>query len=236
MKQLLTKLGLRVDAMSLRERAMVFAAVVAVVVFVAWALLLSPLFARQSILRAQISQNQNNIAGIDDEITRKVTAYSIDPDLANRKRLDTLQVDVTALGSRLRGMRDTLVQPEKMTGLLESMLRANAGLQLTAMRTLPVTPLAEGAYVIPEPAAARAPGAPPAPVPLPKAGYLLYRHGVELTVRGGYLEMVGYLSTLENMPARLYWDKVALNVEQYPNATLTLTVYTLSLDQKWIQL
>ncbi len=38
------------------------------------------------------------------------------------------------------------------------------------------------------------------------------------------------------MPTQLFWGKAKLEVEEYPNARLTLTLYTLSLDQKWMTL
>ena len=68
------------------------------------------------------------------------------------------------------------------------------------------------------------------------ASELLYRHGVELIVRGNYLDMVDYLDALEALPIQLFWTRAALEVEQYPNARLSLTVYTLSLDKKWMKL
>lgn len=231
MKPLLIKLGGRIDAMTLRERVMVFAASAAVIVFVAHALLLSPLFARQAALRAQVAQNQNNIAGIDDEITRKVTAFEPDPDVANRARLAKTKADVNAMAARLRAAQNGLVAPEKMAAVLETILRSNGRLRLAGMKTLPVAPLAEGMYTVPPAATGAAPAAAPA-----QSAYLLYRHGVELTVRGNYLDMVSYMGALEEMPTRLFWDGATLAVDEYPNATLTLRVYTLSLDQKWIQL
>jgi MSHA biogenesis protein MshJ len=230
MKQLFLKLGMRVDAMTLRERVLLFAATAGVIVFVAYALLLAPLFARQNALRAQVAQNQNNINGIEEDVTRKVNAYAVDPDAANRARLAAAKGEVAELATRLRTMQNGLVAPEKMAGVLETILRSNARLRLTGMKTLPVAPVSEGMVVTPA-ATPAAPGATPA-----KPAYLLYRHGVELTVRGSYLDMVGYMSALEGMSTRLFWDNATMEVDQYPNATLTLSVYTLSLDQKWIQL
>jgi MSHA biogenesis protein MshJ len=65
---------------------------------------------------------------------------------------------------------------------------------------------------------------------------LLYRHGVEVTVRGNYLDMVDYMSALEAMPTRLFWGQAQLDVEEYPASRMTLTLYTLSLDRNWMKL
>jgi len=55
-----------------------------------------------------------------------------------------------------------------------------------------------------------------------------YRHGVELTLKGSYFDLVQYLAQLERLPARLLWGRTELQVEQYPEVRLTVQVRTLS--------
>jgi MSHA biogenesis protein MshJ len=251
MKQRLLDLAARVDALSLRERALMFAAVAGVMVFLVHAVALGPLFKAQDALRAQVDQQRNNMMGLDGEITAKVRAYENDPDAPTRARLASVKEETARMHNALLAMEHGLVPAERMGPLVESILRANGRLKLVSMRTLPVEPVtgeqpgnapearaqaqpAQPVGVAPvqiQPAAQ--PGAAPA---LPKASELLYRHGVEVTVRGSYLDMVDYMSALEAMPTRLFWGRAQLDVEQYPSARLTLTLYTLSLDRKWMKL
>lgn len=230
MKAQLLKLQAKIDAMSMRERAMVFAAAAAAIVFMLYALLLDPLFVRQKILRDQISQQQNNMQGIDAEITATVQAHAIDPDQPNRARLAAIRAASDKLSASLRTMHNSLVPPERIAPLLETILKANTRLRLVSMKSLPVSPLIGGA-LDGDPAAPEAAPATPA-----QAGRAIYRHGVELTVRGNYLDMVNYMDALEAMPTQLFWGKARLDVEDYPNARLTLRLYTLSLDKKWMKL
>jgi MSHA biogenesis protein MshJ len=116
-------------------------------------------------------------------------------------------------------MQQGLVAPERMAPLLESILRANGHLKMVSVRTLPVEPLSG--------IGARKDG--------PKHE-LLFRHAVELTVRGSYLDMVDYMTALESLPTQLFWGKAQLEVEEYPTVRLTLTLTTLSLDEKWMKL
>lgn len=242
MKALYLKWSTRLDAMSLRERALVFAASAALIVFVVYSLLLSPLFLKQKVLQDQVARNQNNIAGVDDEIARKIDGFVLDPDVGNRARLLAIQAETAALSESLRALQHGLVAPERMSALLEKILRANGRLKLVGLRTLDVVPTSEGSYDAALPVlAAPAPvtpgqSAPPPAAPQPKPMNLLFRHGVELTLRGNYLDMVGYMQALEGMPTQLFWGRAALAVDTYPVATLTLTLYTLSLDKKWVKL
>ncbi|MGZ8293083.1 MAG: hypothetical protein ACXW2U_05670 [Telluria sp.] len=233
MKARLMVLAARIDALSLRERAMVFAAAAAAIVFVAYSVMLGPLFERQKALRTQIDQARNNIGGIDAEITAKVQGFAVDPDAPNRALLARVNGDIAALGAELRAMEQGMVAPERVAALLESILAANGKLSLVSMRTLPVSPVTETSY---NPAAATAAAATPGAEPAPAPVTLLYRHGVEITLRGNYLDMVGYMNALEAMPTRMLWGSAVLDVEEYPNSRLTLTLYTMSLDRKWMKL
>jgi MSHA biogenesis protein MshJ len=231
MKQHWLRYSARIDALSLRERVLVFAAAAASIVFVAWIAVLGPMLAHHAALRAKIAQLQNNLVGVDGEITQKLEAYQADPDAATRDQLAKARTEAAGLADQLRAMQKGLVPPERIAELLGTLLRANGRLQLASMKTLPVTPLSDLAEAAKPPAAATPPAA-----PQDKAAGLLYRHGVQIAVRGNYLDMVNYMSALETMPTQLFWGKAQLEVEQYPTSRLTLTLYTLSLDSKWMKL
>lgn len=230
-KQRVLQLAARIDALSLRERGMVFGATIAVLAFAGHTVVLAPQDAKQAALRTQIEQQQSAIAAIDGEITARVEGSRIDPDAQARTRLNTMQQEMGQLGSELLALEHGLVPPERMGPLLESILRANGRLKLVSMRTLPAEPLAAPG------AASAAPAAPATPAATVGGDVpLLYRHGVEVTVRGNYLDMVDYMSTLDAMPTRMFWGRAQLDVETYPTARLTLTLHTLSLDRQWMKL
>jgi MSHA biogenesis protein MshJ len=231
MKQRWQQWCAKVDALGQRERVVAFAGVAAVIVFAAWCFVLGPMFGKYEALRAQIAQAHNNLAGVDAEITQKLVAAQQDPDQANHDRLEQVQADTARLADSLRAMQKGLVPPDRMAPLLGTILRANGRLQLASMKTLPVAPVSDlAAAVAPEPAAKDARPAAGA------GGALLYRHGVQVAVRGNYLDMLSYMSALEAMPTQLFWGRADLEVEQYPTSRLTLTLYTLSLDPTWMKL
>lgn len=233
MKAQLLQLKARIEALSLRERAMVFAATAAVIVFAGHALVLAPMFAEQAALRTQVAQQIDAATATDAEIAARVQAFQVDPDAASRARLNSINQELGQLSQQLLAIEHGLVPPERIAPLLESILRANGKLKLVSMRTLPVEPLSG-----PPGAAAQAAPVEPAPGAASSAADvpLLYRHGVEVTVRGNYLDMVDYMSALEALPTRMFWGRAQLDVEEYPAARLTLTLHTLSLDRQWMKL
>jgi MSHA biogenesis protein MshJ len=235
MKQRWQKFAARVDALSQRERIMGFAASAAVLYAVAQVGVIGPLLRKQELLKIQVVQQQNNIAGINTEITQKLKEAEADPDAPVRARLAATREESARLGESLRSMQQGLVPPDRVAPLLESILRANGRLKMVSLRTLPVESLsslgAKKDSAAEEPAA----GAAGTTKPMPKRE-LLFRHGVEVSMRGSYLDMVDYMTALEGLPTQLFWGKAQLEVEEYPSVRLTLTLYTLSLDEKWMKL
>jgi len=237
-KQRWHQLSARIDARSQRERVLVFAALLAALACIAQFTTFGPLQRKQDALRSQIAQQQTGIDSANAEIVQKLEQAQIDPDAPLRARLDAVRGETERLSSDLRAMQRGLVPPERIAPLLESILRANGRLKLVSVRTLPVDPLS--AIVAAGEKGKAAVAAPAAPVTGSVVSgshpELLFRHGVELTARGSYLDMVDYMAALEALPTQLFWGRAQLEVEEYPTVRLTLTLYTLSLDEKWMKL
>lgn len=238
MKQYWQRLVSRIDALSLRERAMIFAMAAVILITLVTTVLLDPQFARQKQLSERIKQEQEKTAEIQAEIQQKVRAQATDPDAANRMRLQALKQQSAQMQGAMRDVQKGLVPPDKMSELLENILKQNGRLRLVSLKTLPVTDLNELVATESKTAGektAAAPASPAKPVNQPAAGFV-YMHGVEIMVQGGYLDMMNYLAALEAMPWQLFWGRAKLSVDEYPKTTLTLTLFTLSLDKAWLNI
>ena len=167
------------------------------------------------------------------QIQALIANSNADPDAMLRTKLAQLREQSDRNGKTLAEIQGALVPPQRMPALLEDILRRNHALRLVALKTLPVTGLAE-----PE-AAVVSKTATETDKPVPKsapAASLVYKHGVELTVSGSYADLVHYLTELEALPWHMFWAKADLDVEQYPKVNLTLRLYTLSLDPAWLSI
>ena len=216
----------RIDDMSLRERAMIFAAAGFVVISLINSILLDPLLAKQKILSAQVIQQQEKMKELQAAIQSLLQARHDDESSPLRMRSAQLKQQLHDLDGYLQNRRSRLVEPDKMAGLLKQVLGKNGGLQLVEMKPLPVSPLIE------KPEAEN--GAGQAAAHDHDGQKQIFKHGVQISVRGGYLELLRYVSALERMPAQMFWGEVSMKVEQYPYSVLTLTLYTLSLDEIWL--
>lgn len=236
MKRLWQRYLEKMDGASLRERVLIFGAAALVLVALLNALLIEPQFAAQKRLSREVAQRQGEIKAIQEQLQKVALARQASPDQAMQRQLATLRQRVAETEARLAEEQRKFAPPEQVGALLDQMLSRNRRLQLVDMRTLPVASLAGGAPEADKPApqkpAAEKPAA--AKPAVPAATSQIYRHGVEITVSGSYLDLLAYLKDLEKLPSQLYWGKIDLSVSTHPQVTLKLSVYTLSLDLSWL--
>lgn len=222
MKAQLDKIVAKIDGMSLRERALIFAAAAFLLVSMIDSLLFAPQMDKQKMLSAQVVQQQEKMKEAQAQIAALLQARQADANSPQRERIRVLRQQIADGDAYLKDRRDKLVPPEKMPQLLEQVLNKNDRLKLVSLNTLPVSLLIE-----PSPDA-------PA-VPVTGAEKQIYKHGVKITVRGSYADLLQYLTALEKLPTQMYWGAADMGVVQYPVVELTLTLYTLSLDKTWLQ-
>lgn len=213
----------RVDDLALRERVLIFAAAAFVVISLIDTFLLAPLLAKQKAMAGQVMVQQEKMQELQAQVATLEQARRDDEKSPLRTRLAQLKEQMEEHDRYLQSRRDRLVEPDKMAALLEQVLNRNGKLQLVALKTLPASPLVE-------------PSADKMKTQIDQSAgqRQIFKHGVQLTVRGSYQDFLGYLAALEKLPTQMFWGEVSLNVERYPEAVLTVTLYTLSMDETWL--
>ncbi len=221
------KLVSKIDVLSVRERVIIFVAAAFLLVSLINSIFLDPLLAKQKKLSLQVVQQQEKMKEIQASLAALVQAKNNDANSPLRERIKLLKQQISEGEAYLKSRRDKLVPPEKMGELLQQVLSKNAHLQLVALETLPAAPLIE------PPQAKQDSGT----VTVKSAGLerQIYKHGVKITVRGSYADLLQYLTALEKLPTQMFWGAAKMDVHRYPTAELTLTLYTLSLDATWLR-
>ena len=139
-----------------------------------------------------------------------------------RQRIAQLEAETRQLDTRLEQSLAGYVPASAMHSTLRDMLESLGGLELTELRNLPPTVVARA-----EPADANA-----ATGNAEQALSRVYRHSVELTLRGDYRELQRYVQALERLPQRLMVDRVSIQAgAAYPPARMVLRVHTFSFEE-----
>jgi MSHA biogenesis protein MshJ len=223
------KVSGRYDALNKRERLIVLAAAMLLAYALMDAMFLAPLLTRQRQAAQELAQRQILLRQLREQVEQLARARAVDPDAANRTRLDQTRQRLKELGEDIETQSAQLIPPERMRGVLEKFLASRPRLQLAELKTLPRTTV-----VLPGEARPGAAGRDKTAGRDPDAGAVLYKHGIEMTLKGRYLDLLEYLRDVEGLPDRLYWDKVELLVQEYPVVVLKITLYTVSMDRAWL--
>jgi MSHA biogenesis protein MshJ len=202
MKQHWQRFAGRIDEMTLRQRAMLFATVSLLVVVFAHVALIEPLLLRQKTLIDRGARDQSQLAAVRAQIEGLLKEEQGDTKDPAQLALRELEARLAELDNTLAARKGAFVAPNRLPELLRNLLGPGRSIRLESLRTLPAVQVRGGAE--------------------------LYRHGLELSLRGSYFDLMQYLNDLEKMPSRLLWGGLDLQVEQYPEVRVMLQIHTLS--------
>lgn len=209
--------GARFDQLQRRERVLVLG-VVLVLLYAFWSLLFGqPLAKRQALLTSQLVQAEKAWASKQQQLQQLQSHSQLDPDAAMRAQLTQVKQDIAQLDQQLQQAAVGLVRAQELPHILEQVLLKTGKLKLISLQTLALEELTLVAS--PEPGLES----------VPDAG--VFKHPVRLEVTGDYFAVREYLTALEQLPWRFYWDSLEYEVERYPRARAILTVYTLSSER-----
>lgn len=213
------------DARAPRERLMLIGAALAAVLLLGDSLWLTPAFKQWSQARARQLAATTALQRLNDDLARQGNEARAQ-ELQLRQDIARLRERVQQGGDALRG--SALIAAADMLPVLDQLLTRVGSLRMQSMQSLGRTEITAGAI--------GATGSVPTASAAANGGPVLYRHGVELTVEGSFADLLAYLQALEAMPQRVLWAGAQLKVEHHPKASLTLRLYTLSLDRTWLEI
>lgn len=212
----------RIDALSLRERAVLFVGVLAAVYLVASNVAFQSLFTERSRLDRELASKREQTRALQDQVEKIAAERGRDPNEVNRQRLVELKARLRDREGALSTVLHGVVSPREMARMVEQVLSRNRALTVVSVENLAPVPLTEDA------GHAAADGAKPA------AAGGMFKHGLRIELTGQYLDIMRYLHTLETLPWKVFWGEVRLETMNYPLSRVTLVIFTLSLDDAWI--
>ena len=223
-------LAARIDALTLRERGFVMAGVLAVTYFLWIGLVAQPMEKRQREMNGNLERITAEIAGLNALSQALMQQAREDPNAIHRAELESLKAELAQLNNDLAGTTDHLVPPGQMARVLEAMLRGTGGLQLQQVTSLGSSPLVPDKEKPAAKATADQADAQDADEPVRS----VHKHGVRLELQGSFFSVLEFLHKLEQLEWKFFWDAVEFRVVDYPDATVEITVYTISMEPTWI--
>jgi MSHA biogenesis protein MshJ len=181
--------------------------------YVQW--LAAPLAARSVVQEKRLVQAQQGIAAARGALRQLDERLAADPNARYRQAIGAAEARREAIFAAIDGGTARLIAPRDMQRLLEDLLHRHAGLRLVDLQSFS------------------------APLSLPdaeQAPAVLYRHGLRLTLEGGYFELLGYLRAVQASGWQLHWSSLDYRVGKAGpgKAQIRLELHTLSRHAGWL--
>lgn len=219
MQKIIKELQKHWNKLSEREAVAVIIGLVAAV-FILWNVLLyEPYRVHVRLLDADLEQTKGKIAGARAKLMLLQAELKKDPDSENKRLLAQYVEDGKRLDDELAKASVQVIDVRDMVVLLKEMLEQQSSLKFISL---------ENRQAVPEFTEKRQPDDAAASV---DSAITIYRHSVVLKMEGSYSSTLSYLQALEKLPWQFFWQGVEIETESYPNALITLEVYTLGLRE-----
>lgn len=235
----------KIDALSIRERGIILAAVV-FIMFTLWdSLLMRPQLEENKKLLADLQIKRAEQSALNFRIQGMIRDGRDVSGDTSRNRLAELKQQLAEVETSVRNSTGHLVDADKMATILQTILSKSRGLQLIEIKGLGVTPLFAPVAAVDQGQVADAAMANQTQVEANTASSETdaaavdafdnaYKHGLTITLEGDYLSALAYMRELESLEWGFFWETIDYEVTEYPRGTVAITLYTLSLGKEWI--
>ena len=217
----------RLDALQARERVLLFAVAVVLLVSIMQMLLIEPVLKKTAQIKKQHQQAQTVISQKKSEKQQLELLLAAGVNRAKIAKRDKLKQEFDLLETKIQSSLLTLIPPKLMPQVLEKVLLENDKLRLMSLENRPVVALIKQQ---PEQTAKK----PADAVTIKTDTQGLFKHSFVIQLEGSYPAAIDYFEALSELPWRFNWDSLHYQVTQYPRASISLEVHTVSLSEDWI--
>jgi MSHA biogenesis protein MshJ len=230
----LDALNNRVKSLMLKERVGILFAI-SVVIYGIWDFtFMQPMLEKEAMLNSSLDEKGQLIMNLSEQVQNMIDSDKSPQFKKNRQRLDSVINQLELTDQRLLEITSSLIAPNQMAKVLETLLVQSDGLTIRRLQGLGAKPFPEKVenpdQEFVKNSVATEVNNKEVEVEMPTA----WQHGLRVEFSGSYLDTMKYLQSLEELNWKFYWDSVELEVDEYPNVNTAIKVYTLSLDEGWI--
>lgn len=212
MREKWQELAGKFDLLSPRERVMVAVATWVVIGMFCYLPIESLLLSHQKLTQQNSSLEQSN-QGARELVELYHQRLAQNPNDEYRARLKSLEAQDGELDKQLSFQMVDMVPANYMPTLLSELLEKSQDVTLKGFSSIPPVALLDVSD---------------------DKKMNLYTHGLKIELLGDYFSVLQFIELIEQMPNKLYWKKMEYKVEQYPNASVQLELYTLSINKDFI--
>lgn len=215
----------RYEQLTRRERSLLWTTVL-LLLFVMISEIIWPLLRQWQTLQIEQQQSQQQQQYLREKKQIYMMGLATDYEGNQQARWLSLRQAVQEVHDQIYDNMKTLIPASKMAQVLTDLLDNTPGLTLKTLRSQAAVPLMQASAVSAEVLDTPAMDAKPS----------LYQHRLELVFEGDYLATLRFMDKVDAMAEKVFWKALSYEVQNYPQAKITIEVFSLSVHQEFIQL
>ena len=158
-----------------------------------------------------------------------------------KRELSQYQAKLGDVDKKLLELTSDLIDPIQMRFALIKLLKLQKGVKLLSFEVLPANPVTEDKVIADDENETEqtieknnTSTVKTRDVQSQPAQLRLYRHGIKIKLQGQYFELKDYLTQLESLSWKFFWQEFDYQLKAYPVSELEIEIYSLSTSQEFI--
>lgn len=200
-----------------REKVMtLFVGLFLIVYLLAW-FVIAPLHTEMANNRKANVKTAQQLATQEQQIAMLTEALKRDYTAELRQQITTKKLQLESLSEQLHAFRSAFIPPREMAQLLQKLLNEHSTLAVTEFKLKNAKPIHIGQEE-------------------GQAKVAFYQHDLNFAIEGNFFDLLAYVKQINALEERVFIHDFDYQVLEYPKARLSLTIATISADEKAIQL
>jgi MSHA biogenesis protein MshJ len=181
-------------------------------------------------LEKQIIQMNNDNRTAKASILIFEEGLSKDPNESLNKQISQYKDKLNKVDVNLLKLTSDLIDPVQMRYALIQLLKTQKGVSLQSFKVIAAQPM----NIASTATAVTDDGTKTVVVNSDQPALILYRHAIKIKLSGSYFQLRDYLSQLEALSWKFFWQEFTYQLKEYPVSELEIEMYSLSTKREFI--
>lgn len=181
-------------------------------------------------LEKQIIQVNNDNRTAKASISIFEEGLSKDPNESLNNQISQYKEKLNKVDVNLLKLTSDLIDPVQMRYALMQLLKTQKGVSLQSFQVIAAQPM----NIASTAAGVTDDGTKTVVVNADQPTLILYRHAIKIKLSGSYFQLRDYLTQLEALSWKFFWQEFTYQLKEYPVSELEIEMYSLSTKREFI--
>jgi MSHA biogenesis protein MshJ len=220
--------------LTIREQYLILITGLVAIYFILFYVFIDDKMASNTIESKKIVQLSSSNQSLQISVLELQAALQGDPNEETSKKITQYETKLAKVDTRLLTLTSDLISPIQMRYALLDLLMLEKGVSLLSFELLGVKPLLSTSTSKAVVDSASKSSEASTNSNETSVGINLYRHGIKIKLSGRYFDLRDYLTQLEKLPWKFFWQEFNLILKEYPNSELEIEMYSLGTKKEFV--